>query len=1448
MKKALLFLFAVGLFQSIIVAQNRDEFFKSFPLATSEMPEWARLMYSGDPNVWEVDRKYRQFFEQFRFEKSTHTQNYTHWRRLVDPYVNAEGFIRLPSREEEDRRSEILKKRYKQRTESASTKIPGTSTQWVQMGPIETFRQSTLTPVSWHKNVYSFDQSLSHPDVLICGTEAGGVYKSSDRGLHWNLITAGEVFAGGNEAVEIHPADTNVFLVASNRRIYRSTNSGQSWAEEHFMDGSGYEFRFHPVNHDTVFCVGSKGLFRSNDGGDTWSQVYTDKCWDIDFHPTNPDTVYLLKHNPTLKRAEFFRSENAGTSWTIKTNGWFTPSDPTNARDLGAKIGITPASPDMIYVCLIGEGKSGDGGWIGMYRSLDKGDSWVNPAGQDGAPYGAINGTLPWNVSAYSSGTQQGWFNFDMEVSDTDAGRLWVGTIRLSESADSGRTFLSIGAANSQRHSNIHADIQDIDVQNGEVWVACDGGVDFSSDSLQTHIARNHGIRASHFWGFGTGWNIDSYCGGRYHDGTIGWHEGFGIGNVHNIGGVEEASGYVNPMDGQQMLFRTHYASEQTSVKVLPDTLGGELISLASLTKRPNEAYVQSRSSGVYFHPFYANHILIGLDSILYKSTNGGISFEALHTFPGNGKVLEIEWARNDPDVIYVVNMSTAGTIDLCEIYVTTDGGANWSPTTTLSANRQQIEIAVNPENEDEIWVALPKGGSGNYIFESTNGGFNWFNETPAILNGEDITDIMFEMGGGVYVTTWDGIFYRDPNTGTWSDYGLGLPLIARSLKIKPFYRDAELRLASKGRGVFARKMADTAFAVQALPVTFDDTVYCTRDTVNFDCRSIMKHAGASWSWAFSPNPAWVSSTTSRNPKVVFGTEGSYTVTLAVTDGNSQTDSRTVINMVTVKSLCEADSLPGMALKTTSNGDWVQTPDFAMAGVDSFTITAWVKPNGIQPDYTSIVMNDETSAGFNFGQGNNTLQYHWTGGAWWWSSGLIVPANEWSHVAMVATPSGMTVYVNGISSTHNTSLSPVDLGTMKIGSYKAWSSRNYNGEIDEVCMWDRALSADEIRDMRHLTKEKALLQDPDLIAYYQFNEPEANGRVMDKVGTRHASLAGNANLQASTAPVGGGKSQRLAVNSSGSYLFNDVGVKMDFASGTYPNGELVVSRIHVNPDSFTNNFNKLDYYWIINNYGSNQSFTALDSLIFSPHDAAPSLAAISNPFKVRLHIRSDDNEHLNNWNDQCAAVAVRPGSNGVFAFSNTCAINSFSQFQIAASDAITNLLPLELLAFEAEAAGTSSVKLNWRLMENHRLAFVEVEHSTNGVAFEKLAKVFDNQSLSHSFLHQRVEAGKHVYRLKLVDTEGEIQYSVMRSVWLSGEHEGIVIYPNPVEKGGALRILNRGEGPARLYLYSSDGKLVLNEILKEQQNEVSVAALGAGLYYYSFQSGSRISNGVLVVE
>ncbi len=1253
--------FLSSFFIFTLSAQNSDDFFKSIPIIDQSTPEWAKLMYSSNPNVAKVEDFYRAFYEKNKFVKNLHTQNHKHWIRQVEPLLNEKGFIQQPTAAQQDQMYKRLKVNYANQQQSS---IPGSGQGWVPMGPFETFKANTTKAISWHKNIYSIDQSSSDPSVLICGTEAGGVYKTINKGANWTLISKGEVFSGGNSAVKIHPTNSDRFLVASNQRIYQSNNGGVTWTVRHTTGGSGNEFQYSPNDTNLIFHTSTTGLFKSTNGGSTWAQVYTQKCWDIDFHPTNSSIVYLLKSNATAKKTEFYRSTNSGTSWNLVTSGWYNPALLSQAIESGGKIAVTPSAPDIVYVCLIGASKSNDSGWIGIYKSSDEGLNWTNPSGQDGSPYSSINDTLDWNVAAYSNGVQQGFFNFDLEASPFDSNKIWVGTVRLSESLDGGKTFKSIGAANSTRLTDFHADVQDIEIHGNDIWVATDGGVNYSNNALNTHVALNNGIQAAAFWGFNSGWNNDSYTGGKYHDGTSGWYEGYGLGKAYNIGGVEEATGYVHPIESRKMIFRTHSSSKNSQVHTIPRLFGGQVEIGKPFPIRPNEHFNGAERSGFYFDPRYANHIYVALNNVVYKSVDGGLKFDSLYAFPNPaGLVYEMEISRSNPNVIYAVYNANGGYLDPCELWKSSNAGKTWTKSATPSGNNRRIRLSIQPDNADKVWICIPRGTTGSKVFYSGNGGTSWVNKTTSVIATESVSDIYYQSGNNdmVYLTTRNGVFHWNKSTNNWINYSFGLPLVAKTLQINPFYKEGELRLASKGRGIWARKMKDTSFAPVAQPITYADSLYCSRDTAFFDCYSILKHQGASWKWSFSPLPDYISDSNVRNPKVIFGKSGSYDVTLEITDGNNKKSNKTINNMVTVLNLCEPDTVPGYALDCNTNSSYASIPDLNANQVDSFTMSAWIMPRSLQKNLSAILMNDNDAAGLNFyhssRQPNLQLGYHWKGGQWSWSSGLSVDSMEWSHVAIVATPTGITIYVNGVASRHNRTLSKVDISSLKVGSYKGWSSRNFNGLIDEVCLWDRALSQEEIRETRHLTRTGNQSNTNGLIAYYQFNEM-GNSQITDKVSINHASLSGSAKKVISTAPVGGGSSDRIIISSSNNYVLPNTGTEIRFGATT-PGKEVVVTRIDIAPDSLPNSNPHSNAYWILNNYGI-RNFSSLTSLKLKPHFGIP----FKNPNNSRLFIRGE-NEHLNNWSNSC-----RPDNynGGKFNFSTTCAIQNAQQFFIQSLD------------------------------------------------------------------------------------------------------------------------------------------------------------------------------------
>jgi len=1212
---------------SFSYSQNNPEFFKFIPSSSSEMPDWARLMYSDNPNVWEVDYLFDAYYKTEIFQKTIHTQNYKHWRILVRDLCNEVGYIEQIERKERKRIANTIKERRNQNKSVTDV--------WSSIGPFVTYRNNSLDLNSNHANIYSINVSSTDTDHILVGTESGGVFNTIDNGLNWSLITKDEDFAGSITAVQIDPEDDNRYLIYADQAIYESIDQGSTWSQLYVVSARVDEIKFDGEDSDIIYLSAQNGLHRSDDGGSTWSIILNNASWDIDFHPTESEVVYALMSNPTAVRSELWKSVNNGLSFNLEESGWYNPEVISEASEAGGKIAVSAEDPDRVYVCLIGNSKAGDNGWIGLYRSDNEGESWYLPSGQIGGPYADMN-VMPWSAASYNSGYHQGYYNFDCEASPDDADLVWFGTVRLSESADGGTSYVSIGAANSTRLEYQHADIQAIEIVDGNVWIASDGGLNYSTDDLITHEARHNGIIASNFWGFGVGWNDDVYVGGKYHNGNTTYKGNYGVGKTHNVGGVEESTGYVNPLLNNTAYFNQYWSGYSVR-KILADELGGNTINGTPVNIIPNESYVSSSSSGLYFHPHYADQMYAGVDNTLQKSEDGGSTWTTLHTFGTDGKVYEVELARSNPNVIYCVYQPGGGYWDWCEIHKSIDGGQTFQMISNIDANRWRLEFSIDPYNPDEIWVGAVNGGNGEKVYRSTDSGASWTNVTTSVLENQSVADILYQPGGNgvAYVLMTNGLYYFDTNTQDWVDYSDGLPFQVKPLKLKPFYAQNKLRIASYGRGVWEAEIP-VSYSESVEIITHKNTVNCSRDTVQLDSYSVLDQSNNTWLWSITPSPDYIDNATLRNPRVVFGSNGDYSVTLESTNTGTII-SKTEIDFITVDSQCEPDSIPGTSLQTVQSGDYVQLPDMGIAGTQNFTISAWVKPNGIQDEYTGIVIGDNVTAGFNFREDNNTLAYHWPGGAWWYDSNLTVPADEWSHVAMVVTPTDVTLYVNGIGATHTTNLDAVDIDGMKIGSYKAWGSRNYRGEIDEVAIWNRSLTQTEIREHRHLTKEDIAPTDPDLIAYYQFND--STTIILDRIGTLHGTLAGGASLTTSGGPFGGGSSDIQIISAAGNYTYVNGNVELELgSSGTYPNDEVYVSLINQLPFENPENVEGVMSYFIVNNYGAND-FTADVTLSYDDPLSSPLSSSIESPQTIYLSTRTE-NSDVSTWDQTCSNATI----------------------------------------------------------------------------------------------------------------------------------------------------------------------------------------------------------------
>jgi len=127
---------------------------------------------------------------------------------------------------------------------------------------------------------------------------------------------------------------------------------------------------------------------------------------------------------------------------------------------------------------------------------------------------------------------------------------------------------------------------------------------------------------------------------------------------------------------------------------------------------------------------------------------------------------------------------------------------------------------------------------------------------------------------------------------------------------------------------------------------------------------------------------------------------------------------------------------------------------------NALTITAWIYPRSLPASgLMSILSKDEN------------YEFHLTPGGeinWWWgggaqsltTSGANILPNNWYHVAITFTSGEQHIYVNGTSmgSTNWTGSLTLNNDPLQIGQDQNLAGRFFNGAIDEVRIYDAALT------------------------------------------------------------------------------------------------------------------------------------------------------------------------------------------------------------------------------------------------------------------------------------------------------------------------------------------------------------------------------------------------------
>jgi PKD repeat protein len=660
--------------------------------------------------------------------------------------------------------------------------------------------------------------------------------------------------------------------------------------------------------------------------------------------------------------------------------------------------------------------------------------------------------------------------------------------------------------------------------------------------------------------------------------------------------------------------------------------------------------------------------------------------------------------------------------------------------------------------------------------------------------------------------------------------------------------------------GAWEHDLYETSPPKAQISASTNKVICKSTDMVQFKDYSTVRNASATWAWSF---PGGTPSTSNvENPIVSYNgaANGMYDVSLTVTDAFG-ISTQTLNNFITVDATdCTIDTIPGKLLALDNAGDYAQQSAAINITTNTITLSCWIKPNGTQNSFAGIIFSGSDGAtGLDY-NGTNKLGYHWKdeAGSYNYNSNLIIPENVWSHVALVVTPTSATMYLNGIPATRNATHTAANFNSVfQFGTDRGNNARNFKGLMDEVCIYNRALSTNEIRGLMHLTRNNPNAgslpaNDASLISYYQFNEG-AGKPAYDKIGGRHANLGGTATKSvASTAPIGGGTFQRMSVTTGGLKDFSTPGVELSFpAASTYPNGDIVVTRLNVPSDQLAAATilpsAPLSYY-VIRNFGTNQTFSTLTSMKFK-NVSGTTNAMVNTPAGLQLYKRLS-NDHGATWAaaiDNADAVTNNSGI-GTVDFNAGLTNTSFSQFSIGVNAAA---LPVQLLSFTATNIDNKKVLLNWKTADEINLQQYEIEKSGDVVGFKKIGTTLATAQSNYSFTDVAPSVGLNYYRLKMLDNDARFKYSDVKKINIVSKATLVVSSNSNGNIAFSLQGIKSNTGLS-LSVTNAAGQLTktfyLNSVVNNNQYLVNAGTAGVYFVRVTLTDGQEFSEKVVVMK
>lgn len=648
---------------------------------------------------------------------------------------------------------------------------------WIPMGPSGFFGQGYWDS-GVQLDAGRVDAIAIHPtapSTMVVASPNGGLWRTTSSGSSWSPVFDTQCSLQMS-TVRFDPVNPSIVYAgaadgsgAAGCALFRSTDGGVTWGNWNgglnfsaYSGGNINALFIDPATAGTTtgttmfFSFGSAGIYRSTNSGQSWARVLTfGYVTSIVALPSRAGTFFagvVDDASTSSTRSGLYRSDNNGATWVQVTTG------SAFATVVRFQLATSASRPGSVWI-LAGDKTTS------AFSSLSRWDD-----GTATLTTLAASGIDP-NSAARTHFGDQAWYDLALVVDPSDASRVYVAGVRAFRSTDGGLSFAPMGT---EIHCDWHA--LEVDPLNPRrLYAGTDGGVFVSVDGGDSWVSRNMGLVISMYYpGISQHpTDVNVVLGGLQDNGSLLSNASTLFGSVSGGDGGYAA---INPAT-PSVLWSTSQWSKTTGAVIYRTSPGTGGFSVQ--VRRGSGITVSDRAQfmpPMIMAPLTPTTLYFGTHR-LYRTTNEGLTWTPASgdLSKGSGSITAIAVAPSDALTIYVgtsdgnLNVSRDGggtfltaaatrtvtdfAVDYTDprravatlsgsgaahVYLTSDAGATWSNITANLPDMPANAAVIADDSPNHIFIGNDVG-----VFETTDGGLTWTN-TPSGLPNVVVNDLSY--------------------------------------------------------------------------------------------------------------------------------------------------------------------------------------------------------------------------------------------------------------------------------------------------------------------------------------------------------------------------------------------------------------------------------------------------------------------------------------------------------------------------------------------------------------------------------------------------------------------------------------------------------------------------------------------------------------------------------